>query len=516
MAGLSGFLGLFSALALAAGGVLLNIWPVTPWWVWPIVGLGAAAGIIFLIIRRDRITRALASQKGRRGAAALGGVALVLAIFVFIELISFRHHARLDLTAEGIHSLAPQTVSVLESLDRKVEALAFFQEGDKEQQKAQRLLAAMSHLNRRLTFRMVDPDRQPTLAQLHGVRGYGMVVLTDGDKSHKVTPVDEQTLTNGLIKLTREREKRVLFTVGHDEHPIDSGEQYSYVQAVQELRNQSYTVSTINLLTAPGIDPQAILVLAGPKAAFAPRELELIAEFTAKGGRLMVLLDPLAEPGLDGLLAGLGVKADKTVILDRASQRLGTEPFVVVVSEYPPHALIGEFNMATFFPWVRSLSVEEKRQANLAVTEVVASGDTAWAETDMVRLQTGEAERDAADKAGPVPIAITVESVKGAEDQVPADAPAGEGFRMVVFGDSDFAANANINLVGNGDLFLQAMAWLADQGELIAIKARTSPARPAYLSTTASRLVFWLPVIVVPGIFLIAGLVVVFFRRRRA
>jgi len=51
---------------------------------------------------------------------------------------------------------------------------------------------------------MSDPDREPGLARRYGVEQYGTIVLETKAKSEKVLDADEERLTNGLVKVTRE------------------------------------------------------------------------------------------------------------------------------------------------------------------------------------------------------------------------------------------------------------------------------------------------------------------------
>ena len=47
----------------------------------------------------------------------------------------------------------------------------------------------------------------------------------------------------------------------------------------------------------------------------------------------------------------------------------------------------------------------------------------------------------------------------------------------MVFGDSEFASNGSFNDMGNGNLFLNAVAWLVEDEDLIAVRPKRSNAR---------------------------------------
>jgi ABC-type uncharacterized transport system involved in gliding motility auxiliary subunit len=65
-------------------------------------------------------------------------------------------------------------------------------------------------------------------------------------------------------------------------------------------------------------------------------------------------------------------------------------------------------------------------------------------------------------------------------------------------GDSDFASNADIGFQGNSDLFLNAMNWLAQQENLIAIRPKNPEDRRLQLTADQVTMVNWLALAVLP------------------
>jgi ABC-type uncharacterized transport system involved in gliding motility auxiliary subunit len=58
---------------------------------------------------------------------------------------------------------------------------------------------------------------------------------------------------------------------------------------------------------------------------------------------------------------------------------------------------------------------------------------------------------------------------------------------VVVLGDVDFAANRTFDVLGNGDLFLNSIQWLADRESWIGLRPRVSTGRPVLLSRQQGR-----------------------------
>ena len=75
-------------------------------------------------------------------------------------------------------------------------------------------------------------------------------------------------------------------------------------------------------------------------------------------------------------------------------------------------------------------------------------------------MAQGTEFREGRDTPGPFVLGIAVRFPRGAKD----DPNVREG-RMVVFGDSDFLANASVAKQGNRDLALRSVAWLAGERE---------------------------------------------------
>ena len=95
----------------------------------------------------------------------------------------------------------------------------------------------------------------------------------------------------------------------------------------------------------------------------------------------------------------------------------------------------------------------------------------------------------------------------------------GAGGRMIVFGDSDFASNLYLNLLGNKDLFMSSVGVLAEDQELIAVRRKGLPRSslsPVSLTERQGRMIFWSAVIMQPVGFALLGMLITWRRRRRA
>ena len=118
------------------------------------------------------------------------------------------------------------------------------------------------------------------------------------------------------------------------------------------------------------------------------------------------------------------------------------------------------------------------------------------------------------DKKGPIAIGSAVSAAATAAPPKPgdADAPKPET-RVVVIGDSDFAANAGLGIQGNRDLFMNTVGWLSQQENLISIRPKEADDRRITLTATQQANITWLSLLIIPAFIFGTG-IYTWWRRR--
>src|SRR5207249_3246516 len=141
-----------------------------------------------------------------------GQILLVLGVTGLVQALAAQHSWRYDLTENKRFSLSPQTVQLLQGLRTDVSATGFFRSDQPGKHVTEDLFKQYARYAGagRFTWRIVDPDREPALARRYGIESYGTVVLETKTKSEKILDAEEEKLTNGLVKVTREG-KRVVY-----------------------------------------------------------------------------------------------------------------------------------------------------------------------------------------------------------------------------------------------------------------------------------------------------------------
>ena len=286
-----------------------------------------------------------------------------------------------------------------------------------------------------------------------------------------------------------------------------------YKAAREAVEKENYLVKEILLLTSEGVpDDAAVLVVSGPKKEPLPDEMKKLTAYINRGGKVLFMLDPGTVPQLVSYLKDYGFKIGDDIIIDKLSQVFGANYLTPVVTDYDKdHSITKEFNAATFFPLARSVEIDNDPAKGRY--QLVKTGEASWAETNKKALEEGKAEyNEGKDKKGPVSITAVTPIEVGASEhsghgEQNKDIETQKNYaKIIVFGDSDFVNNTNINLAGNKDFFLNTVNWLAEEADMISIRKKEPDVTPVILTASQARLIFWLPVIILPSFVLVTGI----------
>ena len=470
--------------------------------------VGTALLLLVAVLNRHGLLAFFRGRGARRGADAVLATIFFTAVLAVVQATSVRRSHRFDLTRNQRNTLAPQTVALLDSLDRDVTATAFFRQNSPARAGADQLLGLYARLSPRFRFRMVDPDRHPELVERLGANADEIVVEAGGAR-RIARAAGEDAVTNALLQVTRTGAKTVYFLTGHGERAIDlkTSDGFSYARA--GLESQGYAVRPLSLLGL-AVTPHdaAVVVMAGPRRDLLDPEVALLRDYLAAGGSILALIDPRVHvPQLEGLLAEFRLALLDAVVLDEIVLDAGDRSFdatVAKIRRYERHPVTRGFNFVTMFPRARPVHIAaDSAEAGLDAHYLCVTDDAAWGEVDMTRFQAGSASRDGEDIAGPLPVAAAVELTRS-----------GRSSRVVLVGDSDFASDGFYGVLGNSDLFLNMVAYLAEEESLVSIRPRPPLADRVYITESQGRLVFAVCLVALPLTSIVTGLLV-YWRRRR-
>jgi len=440
-------------------------------------------------------------------AAWIGVVFLtLLSAMVAIQLVFINYNKRLDLSEARMFSLSEQSSKILESLKDKILIKAFYEKGRYFEVYDQ--LSKFSVKSHLVKVEMINMDLNPKLSKDYGIVRNGQCVLFSGGRYKRIDAPTEANVISAIMELTTERKKKILFSYGHGERRLADKEGGGLSTWSAELQRENYEVKEIPLIRDQALDSDVdLFVFPGPGKDLVAAELEVLGHYLRSGGSLLLLLDPGIFPVFERYLNQYGVQLRNDIIVDEKARFIKKDKFSPIIPFVKKHAITEGTKAVVFFSMARSVLVNESLPSGVQTQNFLMSSST----SQSIPYETGgtagvqEGAKETQIYPGPVPVAALVE-VENPEQ------PSNSG-RLVVIGDSDFVSNETILQLGNKDLILNAVNWLVKREELIG--SRPERRVYGYQSLTAShaRLLFWLTVVILPGLgFLLATL---FFVRRR-
>lgn len=468
--------------------------------------------LVLVYANRGELLAASRTRQARYGANSVVLTISVIGIIGLLNYLGGRYHYRFDLTEAKTFSISDQTKNILKDLKEPVTVTAFYQENNPSLRQAKDLLSNYTYVSDKIKVSYIDPDRQPAVAQKYGVERYGTTVFEMGDRKEKVTTVSEQDFTSALIKLVKKKETKVYFLNGHGELSLEEFGDKGISKFKEALGKDHYSCEALNLPAKQQVPADAdVVVIAGPRAPLAAKEVDLLDTWMAKGGKLLAMVDPTVDAGLGKLFKTYGVELGNNLVIDPLSHSW-TDVGTPAVTNYRWHEITkGMAGVATFFPRTRSVSLAKQQPTGQLGSVLAETTPAGWGETDLGNPKMGYDK--AKDMAGPVSLAVAVG--RDAKDAPkPKDGEKAVQTRLVVVGNSSFVSNGILGQSAtNADLALNSINWLAQEESLIAIRPKQPQQRQISLTGGQMNGIFTLSVLGVPLAVLALG-GIIWWRRR--
>ncbi len=469
-------------------------------------------------------------------ASSTAAIVLAVALVAMVNWLGYRHYSRGDWTSSKLYTLSAKSLNILKGLHADVRVVVLMTPSTPLFSETKELLDRYQAASPRIKVEYIDPERDPlrtkTLAQEFGVSTANTVVFASGGRKKYVTSDQladydysgmqmgqapklkgfkgEEQFTAAILAVVNPKVPKVYFVTGHGEHDPDAADGAGYSQLKDAIKRDNYDVEKTTLLAGAVPADCDLLVIAGPKAPFTDPEKAALKAYLDKGGRALVMLDPVLgdraqSSGLEALLKGYGVAVDNDLVVDPSKQLPFFSLAAVYVDQFRSHPVVdGMQGLAVLFPIARSVTTVAAPGASSSI--LLTTSDKGWGQRDLKANATGQLEIKKApgDVPGPVSLGVAAQSAKDKES----------GWRLVVFGNSAFATNQYLANAGNSNLVLNAVNWLANQEQALGIAPRSPEQVQLFLSETQMSHVLLISLILLPACAIALG-VAVWWRRRR-
>ena len=439
-----------------------------------------------------------------RHLADLVFVVLLLALAILAGWLTARHDTYWDWTAGATNSLTQESIAVLDTLKTPLRVGAYVGADQPLAKAIERLVARYRRVRPDLELSFIDPTLSPEQARAAEVTLLGQLVLEYQGRRETLRELSEATLTAAIARLIVDRATWVRVLMGHGERAIAGAGSADLGRFGQYLQGQGLRVAPLDLAVQKTVPTNTdLLILTPPAVDLFPGEIDQVLAFIREGGNLLWLMDPGGPAGLDPIAAELGLRPLPGTLVDTNVRELGIDtPTVAMVADYPVHLMTAGLSAAALFPGAQALAPSLAEGWKLAPRLETRKGS--WNETGPIQ---GEVTRDPAqgEEAGPLTVALAFHRAS----------PRGQGEqRVVVVGDGDFLTNAHHSQGGNLDLGLRLVRWASGQPGPVPPSEPWAGDRDLVLDDLRRFLLGALTLVVLPGVFVLAGLLIRWYRWR--
>jgi ABC-2 type transport system permease protein len=474
---------------------------------------GIALLISYVILDPTAARDLVSSRQSRFGTLSVVITAVVIGILVMANVLAARSTQAIDLTRYKVNTLAPESIQVTQRLDSDANVTLWDLNNDPSLANLSNLLGRYHSVNAHLKVTVSDPNFDPTTARAQGVVGGSslpFIVIAYHGKTQVLTPgsQNEQDITAALLKLESNRTPVVCWVGGEGEVDLKNADSLlGYSEASDQMQKDNFAVRDLLLSQAAAVPADCDLVaIVGPTKPLTDPAAKALTEYLAKGGRLLLALDPWRESAIttsyNSALSVYGLTFNGGLVVPEASQAARNEPTAVAIVKYGSSPIAKDLsNRVSFFP--ETTSIDSTTAADVTVTPVAETSSSAY-------LITTPRQPPFVQQAGDKPGSFTIMETA---ERAPAGA---KKSRVVLVGTSAFAENNVFQASAvNIQLLTGSLNYLTEQEQLISIPPKPAGTPTLALTQEQTNLNLWITLLVLP-LLVVGGGLAVWWRRRLA
>lgn len=458
----------------------------------------------------------------RGGAYSLTITAIVLALMIVVNIFASAlptTFTQYDISASQLYSITSNTKVVVNNLEDDV-TIYWIVQADEEDAVIENLLDKYDTLSDHIEVVKKNPDVYPTFTQQYTdetVENNSLVVEC-GDR-YRYIPYDdiylyetdmysysynasfdgEGAITSAIDYVVNEDQPQVYVLEGHGEAELPS-------TFSDQVAKENIELTTFSLLNSDSIPEDADCVLIyDPSTDISVEEKEMLADYAASGGKLLVMAGPTEEDSLENLyslIADYGVEVQDGIVVEGDREHYAFQSPFILMPDMASSDITDSLMEEHYYPIMpisQGLVVSDDT-AGATVTEILTTSDASFSKLDGYAMETYEKEEGDID--GPFALAVSIECSSGGQ--------------IIWFSSSSFlddvynaySSGANVNLGMN------ALSSMIGESEAMAIRSKSLNYNYLTISDSTSSLLKVMMIGVFPLAYLGIGIGIVLRRRR--
>lgn len=465
----------------------------------------------------------------RNGSYSTLLIVIFVAIVVVINMIVGKlpsKYTQIDISDQQLYSIGDETKKVLNNLDKDVTIYQIAQSGS-EDETISNLLQKYADESKHVKVELKDPVVSPKFVSEYTsdqVSSNSLIVVC-GDRNKVVNYNDmyestmdyntynyqttgfdgEGQITSAIAYVTTEN-LPVLYTLeGHGEKELDS-------TIKEDIEKANMEVKTLNLISEGSVpDDAACLLIDSPSSDISEDEKTALLDYLENGGKAMVFSD-YTESTLSNFAAVLenyGVKAADGIVFEGDNQHYGMQmPYYLLptVNSTDASSETASSGYYIIMPYAQGIQKLDDVRDTVTIEDILTTSDSAYSKTN---LQSETLEKEDGDVEGPFALGVSIKEDVGDEKKT-----------QIIYYSSSYIMDSQMNQLvsgGNEKLVTESLNSMVSTEETTTVSIPSKSLEVSYLTISDYDASFWkiCTIGLIPGIFLVAGFVI-WFKRRKA
>lgn len=469
------------------------------------------------------------TRSSKMGSYSFFLTVVVLAILVTVNIaLSFLpdSYVQEDLTANQLYSISSQSKVMLSSLEEDITIYWVVASGE-EDEYVEKLLHNYEDYSSRVTVEKKDPDLNPDFTNNYTDETIynNFVIVECGDKYRYISYQDmyetssmsyysmyssadefagESLITSAISYCTTEELPVIHILEGHGEAELTE----SFQEALERDNLETETLSLLNSETVP--EEVSCILVNAPSTDISETERDMLLDFMERGGRVLIISGTAEEeqlPNLKSVMENYGISVLEGVVVEENTDNYVYGNPVLLMPEMNSSDItdpLMEDNYQVVVPVSKALDVSEASE-DVTVTSLLESSEESFLKDEGYDIETYEQEEG--DVQGPLTLAALV--TKDLEDD--------QQMQLVWIASSmmlEEAYNA-YSSDANEDFILNVLEMMCEKDDSISVRSKSLTNEYLTISTADSSMIKVATMGMIPGIYLITGIVVAVRRRKR-
>ena len=464
-------------------------------------------------------------------------IAAVIAVNYFVDYIADRYVLEIDMTKESEYEISDETVQLLDTLEEPITITVLCDEtdyaNDSDLRRLPKVLQRYEQLSHgSVTVKYINAVNNPAIFAQYDQLGdlsTGDIIVESSKRYKSMSPYDlleyqsssssstsssssdtkyltglraEQRLTSAILYVIANKVPKAAYTIGHQE-----SEEHETLDTL--LTSANYDVTTLSLMQEGQVpDDIDMLIISQPQGDFTSEEIDALEEFMNNGGKMIVSFAS-NTPNLTNLeeyFEEWGVAYEDKMVYDNERCFAGTN-FYLMPNVNTVEGLTDNLDSKSYviIPGARPITTLWD-QDNWRGTQVLMSTSNNSYAKDL-SSETTSYEQTSDDATGPFNVGVLAyqNSMHNLDST----------YSYALFLNAGFLSDSTLDNTAflNKDYVMAALNFMSDDTEAVSIASKDLTSSTLAVPGSAKSVLFYLLIIIIPGVCLAAGIAV--WARRR-